>query len=532
MDGMLTTEYDGCGKCFVGVRRLSRKSDASSSPEKQLGHVLSATESVGGHIIGWADDWEVSGVTDPLTRPQLGPWLRDEMGPYSGIVGAAVDRIGRNQRDVLNTGYTIKDTGRLLVTYGHDGPWNLDDPADEMRFSMESFGAQMELRAIQKRNRDATTQARADGRVRQMNSYGYQFVRLVPMGKVDHVALDPVAAEVIREVAERILTDESGQITCATEAARLTRAGVPSPADHRALMHGRKPQGRVWTAKTLKGILTSEAALGHLMHEGRPVIGRDENKVRLAPPLWDAATHAALVERTAPKRTGSRAPKGISLLSGRAFCGNCGQRLYIIGRGNTTAYGCNARLRGIPSSAGCKPAPTMSIPRLNALAEACFLDQYGYVPLLRREYDPGSGHGARIAELESDRRRLRDDRQAGLYDGSDDAAWFRREYQRITRELTELKAMPERPAGMRWVRTGQSVADQWHQATDDNARREMLNVYQVRVVLYPRSQGKRVWIHSLDPETEAQALEESASVPTRRKKRRSTPASKPPLNRT
>jgi Resolvase, N terminal domain len=151
MEHMLTSEYDGCGKCLVGVRRLSYQSDATSSPERQLDQVLSAVDSVGGHIIAWADDWEVSRATDPLTRPGLGPWLRGEKGPYSGIVGAAVDCIGRNQRDVLNTAYAIHEAGQLLVTYGHTGPWNLDNASDEMRLSMESFGAQMELRAIQER---------------------------------------------------------------------------------------------------------------------------------------------------------------------------------------------------------------------------------------------------------------------------------------------------------------------------------------------------------------------------------------------
>jgi hypothetical protein len=118
---METTDYNGCGKCLVGVRRLSRKSDASNFPEKQGGQVENAAASVGAHIIGWADDWEVSGATNPLTRPQLGPWLRVQMGPYDGIVGAAVDRIGRNVLDVLATATMIKQTGRMLITFGHDG---------------------------------------------------------------------------------------------------------------------------------------------------------------------------------------------------------------------------------------------------------------------------------------------------------------------------------------------------------------------------------------------------------------------------
>uniref|UniRef100_A0AAU2W159 Recombinase family protein n=1 Tax=Streptomyces sp. NBC_00008 TaxID=2903610 RepID=A0AAU2W159_9ACTN len=199
--------YDGCGKCLLGVRRLSRVKPATSSPERQRENVLTAAASVGAHIIGWADDWEVSGATDPVTRPRLGPWLRDERGPYDGLVAAPVDRLGRNVVDCLNTGYKMRDEKKLLVTYGHDGPWDLDDPADENRFTMEAWGAQMELRAIQRRNRDATLKTRAAGRPKGKPSYGYRYVRKVMGGKVDHVELHPHASEVIRDVARRILAD-------------------------------------------------------------------------------------------------------------------------------------------------------------------------------------------------------------------------------------------------------------------------------------------------------------------------------------
>ncbi|HTU73840.1 MAG TPA: hypothetical protein VMG38_10010 [Trebonia sp.] len=40
---------------------------------------------------------------------------------------------------------------------------------------------------------------------------------------------------------------------------------------------------------------------------------------------------------------------------------------------------------------------------------------------MRRIYDPGTGHAAEIAELEVARRRLRDDRNVGLYDSAEDA---------------------------------------------------------------------------------------------------------------
>ncbi|WP_432143794.1 recombinase family protein [Streptomyces sp. bgisy084] len=226
---MIERPYDGCGKCLLGVRRLSRMKLAKSSPERQREDVLTAAASVGGHIIGWADDWEVSGATDPVTRPKLGPWLRDERGPYDGLVAAAVDRFGRNVVDCLNTGYKMRDEG----------------------------------------------------------------------GKIDHVELHPHAATVIRLVARRILADPERN-TSSSEAARLNRAGELAPVDHLAVMYGKPSRGRPWHPTSLRNILLSEAALGYLMHNGRPVIDREGNPVRLCEGLWGRATHEALKKASQP----------------------------------------------------------------------------------------------------------------------------------------------------------------------------------------------------------------------------------------
>ena len=88
---------------------------------------MSAAAAVGGHIIGWADDWETSGGTDPRQRKGLGPWLQGKKGPYDGIAAAAVDRIGRNLRDVLNTKHDLTQLGRVIVTGDHPGIWLFPD---------------------------------------------------------------------------------------------------------------------------------------------------------------------------------------------------------------------------------------------------------------------------------------------------------------------------------------------------------------------------------------------------------------------
>ena len=214
---------------------------------------------------------------------------------------------------------------------------------------------------------------------------------------------------------------ETGKVTCATEAARLNREGVPAPSDRRAQLYARPMKGHLWTAKTVKHILTSEAALGYLMHDGRPVTGADgqadpHRRTAVGPshPGRAGGSDRAQAQRQ-PRPEGRSAPVRI------AFCGNCGARLYLTGRrADSNAYGCTARVRGIPASGGCKPAPTIGVAALDAQAGAWFLARYGAGEVMRKVYDPGTGHAAQIAELEATQTRLRDDRQAGLYDSPKD----------------------------------------------------------------------------------------------------------------
>lgn len=491
---MIERPYDGCGKCLVGVRRLSRMKLATSSPQRQWDDVLSAAESVGGHIIGWADDWEVSGATDPMTRPKLGPWLRDENGPYDGLIAAAVDRLGRNVVDCLNTGYKMRDEGKLLVTYGHDGPWDLDDPADENRFTIEAWGAQMELRAIQRRNRSATVKTRAAGRPKGKPSYGFRWVRTVMGGRIDHVELHPHAASVLREVARRILADPEN-VTVSSEAARLNRAGELAPADHLAVMYGKSAGGRPWFPTSLRNILLSEATLGYLMHQKKPVIGEDGNPVRLCEGLWDRGTHEQLKRVLTPSQTPFRGRKSTSsyLLTEVALCGQCHTRLYT----QTSAevpprYACTVRNKGWLAAQKCRPAPLIRARILDEYVEDWFLAKFGDGLIYESVYDPGNGISERIAEIRANRERLRADREAGLYDAPDDAVWFRDRYATMGRELASLEKTPQRPAGMVRRPTGETVADRWNRAPDVQTRKEMLLDFGVRVTVFPSGSPVRL----------------------------------------
>ncbi|MGV9271523.1 recombinase family protein [Kitasatospora sp. NPDC003701] len=496
------TAYDGCGKCLLGLRRLSRVRASTSSPARQMEYDFHAAEEIGGHIIGWADDWEVSGATDPYTRPQLGPWLRGERGPFDGLVASAVDRIGRDVLEGLTLARDTSRRGQLLVTADHRGVWDLQDPNQESEFTLKLFGAQMEHRSIRERNRQESRRARGAGQVAHKPSYGYRHVRPAPMAKISHTEIDPGSAKVIREVARRILSDETGSITPWTEIHRLARAGVPNPADRLAILYGREPKGAPWRPNSLVRILISEAAMGYLMHGGRAVIGDDGMPVRIAPPLWDRATHDALLAKLGPKRKAPRkrpAPKGTALLSYRVKCGVCDHMAERAGavdgvvdgkRVRLPAWSCRAHTLAWEDAQHCKPAPSFGVAALDAEAESWFLGRFGAGRLMQRVFDPGNGIANEIAEHEAAKKRLRGDRQAGLYESEDDTAWFQREYKRITDKITELKKKPQRPAGWYTVPTGRTVAEEWR-AADTVARREMLEEHGVVIRLFPRRGMKK-----------------------------------------
>ncbi|MFD5188577.1 recombinase family protein [Streptomyces sp. NPDC058357] len=507
--------YDGCGKCFVALRRLSRKTDATSSPEKQASHIEIAVKAVGGHIIAWADDWEVSGATDPMTRPALGPWLQNKKGPYDGVVASAVDRLGRNLVDCLNTGYMMRDTGRLLVTYGHDGPWDLNDPADENRFTLEAWSAQMELRAIQRRNSDTTASERSKGRKRGKHAYGYRYVRLHAKAPVDHVALDhgetmpedvrarEDAAEVFRSVARRILADTTESVTPDSEAARLTRGHVYSPSDHLRVMSGKEPRGIPWDGAALSKMLVSEAALGLLMHKDKPVVGEDGKPIQVATPLWNRATHVALLRklRLSRKPAAKRAQSGTHLVSEIAECGTCGYRLYR--SGSPVAMTCKSRSRGLTD---CKPSPTIHVSILEEAVKNRFLAIYGDHMFMETVYDPGNGNEEKLEGLRAARRRLRDDREAGLYDDAEDVEWFQARYASLTSDIKKLEKEPIRPAGMVSRPTGRTVEMEWDGAQDDGERRKLLQEFGATIRVWPADYTPRYEI-TFDPEANEDARE-------------------------
>ncbi|MEC4838434.1 recombinase family protein [Mycobacteroides chelonae] len=79
------------------VIRLSRVTDATTSPARQLEACLELCKQRGYEVIGTAEDLDVSaGKTSPFDRPQLGDWLTNRRGSsmywlHSAWTGLSVD---------------------------------------------------------------------------------------------------------------------------------------------------------------------------------------------------------------------------------------------------------------------------------------------------------------------------------------------------------------------------------------------------------------------------------------------------------
>jgi hypothetical protein len=84
----------------------------------------------------------------------------------------------------------------------------------------------------------------------------------------------------------------------------------------------------------------------------------------------------------------------------------------------------------------------MAMAAADAVVSGWFLSRYGAGEVMRKIYDPGTGHAAQIAELEATRARLCEDRQAGLYDDAL-ASGHDQQHTNLAGKTAKLPAAPQ-----------------------------------------------------------------------------------------
>src|SRR5690606_4366055 len=94
------------------VIRLSRVTDATTSPERQLESCQQLCAQRGWDVVGVAEDLDVSGAVvrfDRKRRPNLARWLAFEEQPFDVIVAYRVDRLTRSIRHLQQLVHWAED---------------------------------------------------------------------------------------------------------------------------------------------------------------------------------------------------------------------------------------------------------------------------------------------------------------------------------------------------------------------------------------------------------------------------------------
>lgn len=110
---------------------------------------------------GWFTDEATSGTTKALQRPGFAA-LHTYARKGDTVVVAAIDRLGRNTIDVLETVEALKAKGVTVVSM-REG-FDLSSPAGKMMLTMLAAVAELERENIKARQMAGIAKAREDGR--------------------------------------------------------------------------------------------------------------------------------------------------------------------------------------------------------------------------------------------------------------------------------------------------------------------------------------------------------------------------------
>ncbi|WHM37467.1 recombinase family protein [Streptomyces sp. BPTC-684] len=485
--------------------------DTTTSPARQRRAGQLWAKAHGATVIGEATDLDVSASrVDPFSRPELGKWLA-QPDDYDAIVFWRLDRAVRSMADMAKLGDWARKNGKLLVFAEGPGGTALEldmratSLVSELIIMLLAFAAQMEAEAIRERVKGSRSHLRHEGRWHGGRvPFGWA---VVPNPTGPGFVLDecPETGPIVREIVRRVIAGESIYAV----ANDLDEREIATPSDrekHR--MTGTIPEKRKrWDHQYIAAMLRSEHLRGYTMHDpkatekrsayegggewekwtGRPVLDRNGHPRMDRPALVDDETWAVLQEvMKTKKRPETMLRAAGSLLVRVAYCAGvnrdgtvCNRPMYgsskkatsngkpVPNGGHIRVYRCKER--------GAGHSVTVKAETLDKWAEEQFLMRLGHMQVKAPVTDPGEDHTADLERVRESIKRLRRDRDAGLYDGEDDEAEYNDMMRSLLKERRELEAMPLRPPSTHWVPTGRTFADMWRNEETEGKRRLLLD---------------------------------------------------------
>lgn len=494
------------------VIRLSRVTEATTSPERQLEKCRELCEKRGYEVVGVAEDLDVSaGATTPFDRPKLGPWLRNRHNEFDVIVVYRMDRLVRRLLDLAD----VIRWGRrhdVAIVSATEAFLDLTAPFGDVVAMLVAKVAEMELEAISNRNASASHHNIRSGKWRGgVAPWGY--VPEKNAAGVWRLVQDATQVAVIHEVVERVLAGEPLRPI----AADLTTRGVLTPRDRINQLKGREVKGYAWASQRMKESLTSRTMLGQIVTrdpvldakgqvqrdaKGRRVLGPefvvtgdDGAPVVRAEPILTreifdrvgAALAARSVDRTATTMSG--------LLLRVLFCGECGRPAYRLkgGPGRMPRYRC-AYAQDKKGAAGIEgPCDNRSIPLewADDEVERYVLDRVGPMERMTRVWFSGDDSRSELAEVDELLTDLVDQLGTGAFKrGTPQRERLDARIAALTERQESLRSKPIEAPGWRYEGTGETVRDWWGRV-DSATRTAWLRDAGVRVTWRSHTENGR-----------------------------------------
>lgn len=457
------------------AERISSDKRESTSIERQHEQLTERATALGVDVVGVAVDRSVSGDVDLTDRPALAEWLSHEgRARWDELWVTTADRLSRNDLHYLAFIFSIIEWGKTLVV--------LDDPTLDLTTvegrliaHAKGIGPAKELERIKARVKDSHAYRRYTPAWQAgIPPLGYTTVDEVREGNVRRVlALDAYGVTLLHEIRRWIVDDG---LTVQAAVRRLNERGEPNRKDRWRIEHNREPLGTAWTVAGLIGTLTSRGCLGVKLQGKRPLTNRDGSEVVICEPVftpdeWETLQQAIAVRRSGPQQR----VNGASPLLGVVFCAHCKRRANRTAVVRETANGpvehAYYRCKG-EDGIRCSGV-SIRAADAETLVEEQFLSERGDNRVIRKQYVPGNDTSDELTDVRRRIARLREDREAGLFD--DDQDYYRDKMTEYTDRRRELESQTVQEP--RWVDVPQlhTYAEVWESSSTDERRKLLID---------------------------------------------------------
>lgn len=383
-------------------------------------------------------------------RPRYGELINlVAAGAVDTLITRHTDRLYRNTREMIDFVELSQKTGLETHTV-QAGPLDLSTPSGRATALTLGAWATYEVEnkqdRIRRKQQEIAESGGIGGRRRRYGWDGYDV-------REDEKAI-------VEEMAERVLRGDS----CRGIAADLTQRGVPTLTMARSLERGEAHgTSGAWSGAAVRDILERPANAALREHRGK-IVGPARWPALLQEDQW-----RAVLETFAARSTGAATVRQTGqrwLLSGLAYCANCGSRMGTTGKSGQyrrTVYRCRGTVDLVTGKQ--RHCLTRKAEDLDAYVSAQVIER------LSREdardllvHDTGRSQAA-AAEAEVLRARLRREADAYLLDGSIGPDAYRHIVVGLTKRLRalEAEALPSNAKPVLQQLVGEDVQQRWLQ---------------------------------------------------------------------